>query len=315
MKREKIYKEIADLVSSRIGDGLTVELHEVVKSNDNVQHGLVIRDPNISAAPVLYLEPLLEEFGREMSTGRIADEIIRSYREIEPPPIDLDSISLEFEDIKDKVELRLVGAEMNRQRLKEAMYLPAGNGLVLIPYIKLADTHDGIMQCMITKEMADLQKYDLGELFRCAMENTVEKYPPVFRDIGEMVLDFGNNRIADPRNEDFVLPENSMMLVLSTEETHNGAVALFYPDMQQRIGEILGENYYVIPSSIHETMIVPESSGVDPAYLQQMLKEGNGTVVAPEDVLSSKVMKYNVKMKCLDELKVHEKAGDERSDR
>ncbi len=50
--------------------------------------------------------------------------------------------------------MRLVGMDMNRERLKDALYTPAGNGLAMVPYIVLEDGEDGIYQCMVTKEMA-----------------------------------------------------------------------------------------------------------------------------------------------------------------
>ena len=56
MKQKDIYDEIAEAVGSKMGDNFIVELHEVVKENDNVQHGLVIRDNAKSVAPVLYLD-------------------------------------------------------------------------------------------------------------------------------------------------------------------------------------------------------------------------------------------------------------------
>ena len=57
MKQKDIYDEFDEAVGSKMGDNFIVELHDVVKENDNVQHGLVIRDNAKSVAPVLYLDP------------------------------------------------------------------------------------------------------------------------------------------------------------------------------------------------------------------------------------------------------------------
>lgn len=315
MENDYIYDEIAKTVGRKMGDHFRVELHEVAKNNDNVQHGLVIREDAKSVAPVLYLDQIIEELGQVMPTEIIADKIIQMYGEIGEPPIEMEGLSLEWEDIKDNVELQLASIQFNRQRLKDAIYIPAGNGLVLVPYVRIAEAGDGYMQCMITKEIADNSDYDLGELFGRAMKNTVEKYPPVLGDLTDMMLNLNSDKETDPRSEEFALPEEEGMLVLTTEDGANGATALFYPEMQERIGMLLGKNYYVIPSSTHEVMIVPEDCDIDPNYLQSVLRDGNRTVVEPQDVLSDSVLKYNIKMRDLTEIKDQERADAERGDR
>ena len=87
MKQKDIYDEIAEAVGSKMGDNFVVELHEVVKENDNVQHGLVIRDNARSVVPVLYLERMVEELGQLMPAEVMADKIILMYEEIGEPPI------------------------------------------------------------------------------------------------------------------------------------------------------------------------------------------------------------------------------------
>lgn len=258
---------------------------------------------------------MVEELGQLMPAEVMADKIIQMYGEIEEPPIEMEGFSLEWEDIKDNLELHLAGLPLNRERLKDALYLPAGNGLVLVPYVRIAEASDGYMQCMITKEMADKEGYDLGELFGRAMKNTVEKYPPVLSGLNDMMFNLNPDKVTDPRSDNFALPEEEGILVLTTEDGANGATALFYPEMQERIGMILGKNYYVIPSSAHEVMIAPEHPDLDPAYLQEVLRNGNREVVAPGEVLSDSVLEYNIKMRDLTEIRNQERAGDERSDR
>ena len=62
-----------------------------------------------------------------------------------------------------------------------------------------------------------------------------------------------------------------------------------------RIAEKIGTSYYILPSSVHETIIVPasitESSSLE--NLAEMVIEINGTQVAPDEVLSDHVYRYN----------------------
>ena len=55
----------------------------------------------------------------------------------------------------------------------------------------------------------------------------------------------------------------------------------------------LGADYYVLPSSVHEVMIVPDDGGFDSGELEEMVREINATQVAPEEVLSDHIYYYN----------------------
>ncbi|WP_442862991.1 DUF5688 family protein [Blautia sp.] len=74
-----------------------------------------------------------------------------------------------------------------------------------------------------------------------------------------------------------------------------GAAALFLPGIIERIHERLGEPFFAIPSSIHEFLIIPESSGVTMSVLNSMCREANQTVVRYNEILSDNVlyMPYN----------------------
>ena len=84
------------------------------------------------------------------------------------------------------------------------------------------------------------------------------------------------------------------MYVLSNASGVLGASALFYPEIQEQISEKIGEGYYVLPSSLHEVIVVPESAGFDAGQLTDMVKDANSSVVAPKDVLSDSVYHFDM---------------------
>ena len=55
----------------------------------------------------------------------------------------------------------------------------------------------------------------------------------------------------------------------------------------------MGEPYYILPSSIHEVLLVKQSEGYNLEALREMVKEVNRTEVRPEEILSSCIFKYN----------------------
>lgn len=85
------------------------------------------------------------------------------------------------------------------------------------------------------------------------------------------------------------------MYVLTNERRHFGASAILQGDALRRVGEILGGDYVVLPSSVHEVIIVPaEEMGVTSQECRAMVREINDTTVRPEERLSDKVQYYDV---------------------
>ena len=66
-----------------------------------------------------------------------------------------------------------------------------------------------------------------------------------------------------------------------------------YPHVLEMIGGILQSDYYVLPSSVHEVVIVPASAGVGCRDMDEMVAEVNRTQVAPEEVLSDRAYYYD----------------------
>ena len=105
------------------------------------------------------------------------------------------------------------------------------------------------------------------------------------------------------------------MYVLSNIEGEHGAAALFYPGVQEKISEVVGGDYYVLPSSIHEVLIIKDDIGIKPKELAQMVKGINEMQVGPLDKLADKVMHYRADLKLLEvavDLEKNREPGKER---
>lgn len=63
--------------------------------------------------------------------------------------------------------------------------------------------------------------------------------------------------------------------------------------MMDAICEKIGSNFFILPSSLHEVLIVPASKNMDLSELEDMVREVNATQVAPPDKLSDSVYRYD----------------------
>lgn len=89
------------------------------------------------------------------------------------------------------------------------------------------------------------------------------------------------------------------MYILTNQNKVNGAGVLARDGVLDKIGELLGSDFYVLPSSTHEVILVPDNGNMQTKELEDMVKEVNATQVPPEDLLSDKVQYYDRAAKTL----------------
>ena len=89
------------------------------------------------------------------------------------------------------------------------------------------------------------------------------------------------------------------MYVLSNTIRNFGAAAIMYDRRLEHIGEYLREDYYVLPSSVHEVIIIPKSKAPGKRELIEMVSDINATQVEEEDVLSDNAYYYDRRLKKL----------------
>lgn len=136
------------------------------------------------------------------------------------------------------------------------------------------------------------------ELFDFAFQNTVKNYPPVFGEISEIAEYIANGvKIpnSNPLKEEFLRNSYSSedLYVLTNEQGYYGATVAYYPDVLKNIGKTLKDDFFMIPSSVHEFIIVPEKLFLGrERELQEMLLQGNREVIDEKIFLSDNLRKY-----------------------
>lgn len=138
------------------------------------------------------------------------------------------------------------------------------------------------------------------------MSNNMDKISPLkFESIQEtmvkmMASDFAQEEgIPLEEAKDLIrasIPNDGPDLYCLTNEVNvNGAVYIMREDVQQMVAEKLGGDYYILPSSVHETLILPKSENMSFQRLQTMVQDVNAMCVSEEEVLSDGVYQYDSK--------------------
>ena len=269
----------------------------IVKANDTVLHGLVLKRQSSIGGPNVYLDELFErhESGEEMeSLMRELRAITHYYLDCPLPPVDIIS-DLRLDNVKQKLTLRLLDVRRNMSYMSGRPYIDAGCGFAMTVDLCCMETEGSGWKVSVTDAMLEDMECTREEMLTAAMKNTISLEPAILMDLPEYVsTGTEHDLLAKSTVSDYTGP-----FILTNKSQFKGAAVLFYPDLQRRISELLQGGYYVLPISVHEVLIIPDTDDPDPQHLQQMLISGNVTVVDDEDVLSDKVLHYDHVNGCL----------------
>ena len=148
----------------------------------------------------------------------------------------------------------------------------------------------------ITNQVAKSMGWTEEKLYRMAYENTRQVNPPRLESMGNMLKLLGGL-------DDMTNAAPAQMYVLTNQKNTAGAAMMLYDDMLEKAAEKLGGDVYVIPSSIHETLLIP--AGITEAIeVQDLLREMNQTLY-PGDLLPNTLYMYDARAHELKPADVH----------
>lgn len=206
----------------------------------------------------------------------------------------------EYEGIKSRLILRPLNYDDNKQILKYAIYRRVGD-MALVLYISLGGGKQGsrtnIMSTMVSRELFLLWGMEGDEdeekVLNWAMDNTMRLQPPVFCIISLPAMKA--NHIPFMNEDDGVKIDfdNPMAPVLSTEQEINGAIAAFYPGVLERLHQMVGEDFYLVFTSIYDVHIHPISGKVRVETMRDSLSGMNKEINRREELLSRQIYRYN----------------------
>lgn len=298
MKDVRSFEEFKNEVVGKIREFLPesfasaeVSLQVVRKNNDLQLTGLTIRSTESNICPTIYLEKFYDEYveGADMSEilERIAE--VRMDHEVSES-FDVAQIT-DFEQIKGKLVPRLINAEMNSELLEARPHKLVAD--LAVTYCALLDqSFDGTASVAVTNELMKMWNTSVEELHEIAVANLSELLPSTFKGMTEVMSEMMGMSAEDMEMMGMSTDEEQMY-VLSNSIKVNGASALLDAKMMEEIIEKVGD-FLIIPSSVHETLVVPLRSSMDVESLEAMVREVNSTQLQPDEILSNRVYSYSL---------------------
>lgn len=290
MNMNEFASTLAENMERHIGRPIHTDIREVIKVNDQRRLALVISEPGITAAPTIYLESFYEELEGGKTFDDICEEIKTIYQENSTGPENMLVSELEhFDSIKHRICYKLINASRNKDFLKDIPFVLFEN-LAIIFYILLDVDSDGSASITVNnKMMKDMWGTTTDELFQLARENTQHYLPGSITSIGNVLSEMMGIDDAEYCDE-----ASDNLFVCTNASKVNGAVTMLYDGLLKDFARAHHvEQFFILPSSVHEVLLMPWSEDITVKDLEFMVREVNRTEVAAADYLSDNVYLYD----------------------
>lgn len=298
MNREEFYESVKRDIKPYLNVNSEAEIiiDKFYKTNDLELTGMRARTEGVDISPNLYLDDYYDEYSKGQSYEETLLRIGDAYNGalVEAWKVKPNTLDLSFDKIQDLLDVQIVDATLNRNRLRELAHTNLGCGFVATYNIVYKETEDGRASMPVTRDTIPLIGVSLETIHETAFKNMEENRPATFVDMGAKMFSFGYSESDDKNylSEDMEISDDVPMYVLSTTSLFNGATALWYKDSLKTIGKILGDDFFALPSSRHEFIIVPKHLAPSPNDLARTVVSVNSNELDPKDLLSNKVLAY-----------------------
>ena len=285
----------ADLTSALEDLGYSREniaFSETQKNNGVTNRTITVRN-DLPIAPNINLEGFIEDVANGKDISEIADridELVKSQ-----PDFSQTDFSLTWDRVKDNVVFVLVNGETNKDLLDKAphvrfldfaMIYKIDTRFINIP--GFITVNNGLMETLHA---------DNKMLLDAALKNTPELMPAYVDSMRNVM----SGLLSIPVDEDIDMGVPDIVVASNKDKTY-GATAMLYSGFESRLGEMGIEDCYVIPSSVHECLMVTDGSDMDRENLENMVREVNASdCVSDMEFLSNKVYRYSEIRKGFDE--------------
>lgn len=289
MEMKEFAQKVLGAVGNALGEEYTVGLKTVIKNNGVRLQGLQITAGERNIVPVIYLEYFLAAYEDGVTMTKIVEKILQVYRE-EVPELDFDvAFFRKFENVRERICYRLIRRDGNEELLADIPYVEFLD-LAICFFYSYPGEQFGEGVIVLHNSHLDMWKVSIKELMKLAEINTPRIYPGELKSMAEIMRE-------SVEYDDGEYPEDGMLEILTNTLKSHGAACLLYPRLLEKIASKRKESFYIIPSSVHEVLLLKDTGEVDAINIRKIIKEINERVVAREEILSDNLYFYDFSSK------------------
>lgn len=290
--KEQFYKEFYSALEKAMepSGGHLIEMD--IPKNITVMKGITIKFDNISLAPTIYPDSYFQDWqdGQSMSdiVSGIRSEIIRTVPDLSHFNVG----SMNRDSAVNHLYAAVVGYENNKEWLKNIPHERVADLAVFAKWRFRNADRDLVAASKITEPLLAHLQLTKEEALKIAKSNTARSAK--FESIDTVMRNIMVDNEMDMELAEMMFPGQSTPLsVLTNEKGIDRAALIACPEVLKAVQKEIGEDFYILPSSIHEILIVPKSEMDNVEALKTMVESVNQSDVPLEDRLSDNVYEFD----------------------
>ena len=257
---------------------------------------------------ILHRNVGIDKFYDAMENGRSYDEVVDKAVDVvtngitQRPDFDINSLS-DYSQMKEKLAMEVVSAEANKEMLETVPHQNIEDMAVVYRLVLNSDD-EGRASILLTNQLIESMGVTPEQLHADAMENAPQIKPVEIKGMSEVM--------AEMMGLFPVAPEDEKIYVVTVPDKVHGAGVLAYQNFMDQAAERAGGDFFILPSSIHEILIVPDNGEIRSNPIPTMksiggVKDENGVSSKPSEEVKAEPEKIdfsNVKIEPLFEEEV-----------
>lgn len=294
-------------LAADIEEGIKISIKEITKNNGVILHSITVSKRGMNISPNIYLDGLYDAYESGETFRSVMNEVRKIYEESKMESnIDM-SFFMDYDKMKEKVVYKVIGYERNKELLRQIPHILFLD-MALVFYCHVPQIEFECATILIYNSHLKIWGISKERLYWDAQRNTQDLLPPRIISMEEVMKEiFSKDIIAvsgegeEPENERKT-EESGRMYVLGNSKKLFGATAMFYQGVLEEFSKKMQKSFYVLPSSVHEVILIPDDGMQNGEELWKMVCEINATQVEPEEVLTDSVYYFSRKCKKIKKL-------------
>ncbi len=286
MKQKEFREVLMERLQERLGEAYDMQKHDVVKINGIERLGIGVAKRGKTNVPIIYVDDFYEQFKNGESLEKILERVLFVMAESEKKEFSKEELEIlqDWEKAKNLVEVRLINTEKNKDLLKNIPFVPFLN-LSAVFFIKLDETENGMATAWVNQKLQKLYGVNTEILYQQAVQN-MENQEKIM-SLGEI---FGSISGAEECCGD--------MYILTNRSSTYGASLLLSEQVREKLSvKFQGEDLFLLPSSVHEWILVPVKGAFEPEQLLETVKAVNAEEVGEKEFLADTVYLFHADTK------------------
>lgn len=294
MEYREFLENVRKEVESRYDSNVSVTLNHVMKNNGTELDGITIMEKDKNIAPTIYINSFYDRYREGVSLKAVVSEIIRIYNQ-NKNSININADYFEnYENVRKTIVYKLVNYQKNKKLLEDVPYKRVLD-LAVVFYCLIEQRKGVSATALIHNEHLRIWNVTEDEIYNDALKNTPVLLAGSIVPMSKILSEIAGTAPVDNDEKVCEYTGEDILYVLTNSSRVNGAACILYDNLLKKFANDVHSDLYILPSSVHEVIIVPKKNAFDKSELADMVREVNEQGVSQDEILSDNVYEYNRK--------------------